>query len=84
MDGKDRRRDNIMVERLRRRLKYECIYLHAFEGGHEARCGIGLQILSYFCCRPVSWMGASYVSSSFFQISSVLSSSLRRLYARAV
>jgi len=31
MDGKGRWRDNIMIERLWRSLKYECIYLHAFE-----------------------------------------------------
>jgi len=30
MDGKGRWMDNVMIERLWRSLKYECIYLHAF------------------------------------------------------
>ena len=41
MDGKGRWMDNIFIERLWRSLKYECVYLHAFETGSEARAGIG-------------------------------------------
>jgi len=37
MDGKGRFLDNIFVERLWRSLKYECVYLHAWETGSEAR-----------------------------------------------
>ena len=33
--------DNRMIERLWRSLKYECIYLNAFETGSETRAGIG-------------------------------------------
>ena len=33
--------DNIFIERLWRSLKYECVYLNAFETGSEARQGIG-------------------------------------------
>ena len=40
MDGKGRRIDNRMIERLWRSLKYECVYLHAFERGSEAKAGI--------------------------------------------
>ena len=40
MDGKGRWRDNVMIERLWRSLKYECIYLHAFETGSEVRQGL--------------------------------------------
>ncbi|AGI68179.1 hypothetical protein OAN307_c25840 [Octadecabacter antarcticus 307] len=32
--------DNRMIERLWRSLKYECIYLNAFETGSEARIGV--------------------------------------------
>ena len=39
MDGRGRFLDNIFIERLWRSLKYECIYLHAFSGGREARPG---------------------------------------------
>ena len=40
LDGRGCWRDNIMLERLRRTLKYENIYLHAYEIGSEARSGI--------------------------------------------
>ena len=33
MDGKARYLDNIFIERLWRSLKYECVYLHAWETG---------------------------------------------------
>ena len=33
-----------MIERLRRSLKYKCVYLNAFETGSEARRGIGAWI----------------------------------------
>ena len=42
MDGRGRFLDNIFIERLWRSLKYECVYLHAFAGGNEARNGIGV------------------------------------------
>ena len=41
MDGRGRWIDNRMIERLWRSLKYECVYLNAFETGSEARKGIG-------------------------------------------
>jgi len=40
MDGRGRCMDNVMVERLWRSLKYENVYLHAYETGSEARAGI--------------------------------------------
>lgn len=39
MDGRGRWLDNMFVERLWRSLKYECVYLHAFETGSELRDG---------------------------------------------
>jgi transposase InsO family protein len=41
MDGRGRWIDNVFIERLWRSLKYECVYLNAFETGSEARTGIG-------------------------------------------
>ena len=41
MDGTGAWRDNRMIERLRRSLKYECVYLNAFEIGSQMRAGIG-------------------------------------------
>ena len=52
MDGKGRWMDNIFIERLWRSLKYECVYLHAFETGSEARAGIGRWMTYYNAERP--------------------------------
>lgn len=54
MDSKGRWMDNIMIERLWRSLKYECIYLHAFQTGSEARKGIDKWIRRYNEERPHS------------------------------
>ena len=54
MDGKGRWMDNIFIERLWRSLKYECIYLHAFETGSETRQGIGRWVSHYNQDRPHS------------------------------
>ena len=40
MDGKGRWRDNVFVERLWRSVKYEEIYLHAYETVSSARAGL--------------------------------------------
>jgi putative transposase len=54
MDGKGRWMDNVFIERLWRSLKYECVYLHAFETGAEARNGIGAWMKFYGAQRPHS------------------------------
>ena len=54
MDGRGCWRDNIMVERFWRTLKYENIYLHAYETGSEARSGIGAWLHKYNSNRPHS------------------------------
>ena len=41
MDGKGRWIDNVFIERLWRSLKYECVYLQAFDNGTQARTHIG-------------------------------------------
>jgi len=57
MDGKGRWVDNRMIERLWRSLKYECIYLNAFETGSQARAGIGKWLAYYNAERPHSTHG---------------------------
>lgn len=57
MDGKGRFLDNIFVERLWRSLKYECVYLHAWSGGREARAGIGKWMDFYNRQRPHTALG---------------------------
>jgi putative transposase len=57
MDGRGRWIDNRMIERLWRSLKYECVYLNAFETGSQARNGIGAWISYYNEKRPHSSHG---------------------------
>ncbi|UWQ35365.1 IS3 family transposase (plasmid) [Leisingera sp. M527] len=57
MDGKGRFLDNIFVERLWRSLKYECVYLHAWETGSEAKVGVGKWVEFYNRKRPHSALG---------------------------
>ena len=57
MDGRGRWMDNVFIERLWRSLKYECVFLNAFETGSEARAGIGRWIGYYNAERPHSSFG---------------------------
>ncbi|GBQ49656.1 transposase [Komagataeibacter europaeus LMG 18890] len=52
MDGRGRWLDNVFIERLWRSLKYECVYLYAFETGSELRAGLGRWIALYNERRP--------------------------------
>jgi len=54
MDGRGRWMDNVFIERLWRSLKYECVYLHAFETGSELRAGLSGWIAYYNARRPHS------------------------------
>ena len=54
MDGRGRWLDNVFIERLWRSLKYENVYLNAYETGSEARAGIGKWIVFYNQTRPHS------------------------------
>ena len=57
MDGRGRWLDNVFIERLWRSLKYECVYLNAFENGSQARAGIGRWIDFYNRLRPHTALG---------------------------
>ena len=54
MDGRGRWMDNVFIERLWRSLKYECVYLHALQDGHQARQVIGAWLRYYNEERPHS------------------------------
>jgi len=47
MDGRGRWRDNVVVERLWRSVKYEEVYLHAYEDGRQARDGLAAYFRFY-------------------------------------
>ena len=57
MDGKGRYNDNIFVERLWRSIKYEEVYLKAYQNGSEARAGIGAYLDFYNQERPHQALG---------------------------
>ena len=57
MDGRGRWMDNVFIERLWRSLKYECVFLNAFETGGEAKIGIECWLGYYNADRPHSVFG---------------------------
>jgi putative transposase len=54
MDGRGRWRDNVFVERVWKSIKYEEVYLHAYETVQEARISIGRYLEFYNSIRPHS------------------------------
>ena len=54
MDGKGAWRDNVFVERLWRSVKYEEVYLRAYESVSEARSSLGRYLVFYNERRPHS------------------------------
>ena len=54
MHGRGRWMDNVFIERLRRSVTYECVYLHALETGSELRAGLANSIGYYNGRRPHS------------------------------
>ena len=69
MDGKGRWMGNVFIERLWRSLKYECVFLNAFETGSEARAGIGRWIDYYNADRPHSALGGATPGESYRRLS---------------
>ena len=57
MDGKGRCLDNVFVERLWRSLKYEEVYLHAYDGAREATAGVARYFEFYNERRPHQALG---------------------------
>jgi putative transposase len=66
MDGKGRWADNVFVERLWRSLKYEHVYLHAYESVAEARAKIGRYFAFYNSQRPHSSLRAQTPDQVYF------------------
>ena len=58
----------VMIERLWRSLKYECIYLHAFESGSEVRQGLKNWINFYNTDRPHSSLDDKTPDEAYWQI----------------
>jgi putative transposase len=67
MDGKGRWMDNVLIERLWRSLKYECVYIHAFETGSELRMGLTRWITYYNTDRPHTALGGATPNEAYTQ-----------------
>jgi len=57
MDGKGSYNDNLFIERLWRTVKYEEVYLKAYEDGSEARTSLGEYFHFYNTSRPHQSLG---------------------------
>jgi putative transposase len=66
MDGKGRWCDNVFVERFWRSIKYEEIYLHAYDTVSEARSGISRYIQFFNNRRPHSSLQAQTPDQVYF------------------
>jgi putative transposase len=66
MDGRGAWRDNVFVERLWRSVKYEEVYLRAYDSVGEARASIGQYLEFYNRKRPHSSLGARTPEQAYF------------------
>lgn len=66
MDGKGRWVDNVFVERLWRSVKYEHVYLHAYESVTDARDQLAGYLEFYNTQRPHSSLGAQTPDTAYF------------------
>jgi len=67
MDGKGRWLDNVFIERLWRTLKYEEIYLSAYDTVADASAGIGRYLDFYNSRRPHQTLGRRTPDEVYFQ-----------------
>ena len=66
MDGKGAWRDNVFVERLWRSIKYEEVYLKAYQSVSEARASIGSYLQFYNTLRPHSALDRQTPDEAYF------------------
>lgn len=66
MDGRGAWRDNVFVERLWRSVKYEEVYLHAYDSVGQARASLGRYLDFYNCKRPHSRLAARTPDRAYF------------------
>ena len=66
MDGKGAWRDNVLVERLWRTIKYEEVYLRAYASVSEARASIGRYLGFYNSRRPHSSLDGKTPDQVYF------------------
>jgi putative transposase len=59
-------RDNVFVERLWRTIKYEEVYLHAYQNVPEACAAIGKYLIFYNTKRPHSSLDGQTPDQAYF------------------
>ena len=69
MDGRGAWRDNVFVERLWRSVKYEEVYLRAYDSVADARASLGRYLNFYNAKRPHSSLAASTPDQAYFRTS---------------
>ena len=68
MDGKGAWRDNVFVERLWRSVKYEEVYLHAYDSVADARAGIGRYLSFHNARRPHQSLDCRTPDEAYFTL----------------
>ncbi len=71
MDGKGSWRDNVFVERLWKTIKYEHVYLHAYESVSDARAKLAVYIEFYNRRRPHSSIDRRTPDDAYFDVPSL-------------
>jgi putative transposase len=66
MDGKGCWRDNVVIERFWKSLKYEEVYLHAYDSASQAKAGIAKYIDFYNSERPHSTLDGQTPDAVYF------------------
>ena len=69
-DRQRTRLDKVFIERLWRSLKYECVYLHAFETGQALHAGLLRWIGHYNTRRPHSSLAGRTPDEAYNEIGS--------------
>jgi putative transposase len=72
MDGKGAWRDNVFVERLWRTVKYEEVYLHAYDSVSDARTSLGRYLDLYNRRRPHSSLDGMTPDRAYFGFTPML------------
>ena len=71
MDGKGCWRDNVFVERLWKTIKYEHVYLHAYDSVSEAHKKIAAYLEFYNARRPHSRLDRRTPDDAYFDVPSL-------------
>ena len=72
MDGRGAWRDNVFIERLWRSVKYECVYLKAYDGVSAARSDIGQYMDWFNTDRAHSSLNGATPQQAYLELGSTL------------